>query len=219
MPRLPLLRTPAGALAFFALLAGGCGHVRPLDEREGGVDVVQLDRGHPAPASVLRRRAEPVDPRDPRLPELVERLRAALERTGGVGIAGPQVGASRRVALVKLGTRPAGGEVRVETLVNPVFTELGPVDDPDYEACLSVEGVGGRLPRARTLTVAYEAVGGGRHELRLSGWDARIAQHEMDHLDGILYLDHVDGPLVPLDETRRLRDEGHRRRGWLPPAP
>jgi len=54
----------------------------------------------------------------------------------------------------------------------------------------------------------------------LTGWDARIAQHELDHLDGVLFIDRLEGrPLLPLDEVRKLRDAGHRLRGWLPPEP
>ena len=155
---------------------------------------------------------------DPALPALVDALRAELDRQGGVGLAAPQVGVSRRVVLVKLNTRPKG-EVRVEALVNPAIEWASPETDLDYEACLSVEGGGGLVRRHVRIALSWDPVGGGpRMRRELSGWDARIAQHEVDHLDGVLFIDKLEGPLLPMDEMRKLRDEEHRKRGWLPPA-
>jgi len=211
----PTLRTATLALA---LLAGACATVAPLRPDEGGRDIVKLDLARPDPGSVLRTHARTVDPGDPLLPALVERMRRALERTGGVGIAAPQIGASRRVAIVKLGTRPEK-DTHDEVLVNPEIVETSGGMEADYEACLSIEGVGALVARYRRVRVRYRTVGGDTRELALENWDARIAQHELDHLDGVLFVDRLAGPLLPMEEARRLRNEAHRARGWLPAEP
>jgi peptide deformylase len=209
------------ALSLAALVAlGACVHGAPslLADAERPSGIVRFQAGGVAPA-VLRQKAAPLRADDPALPALVEALRAELERQGGVGLAAPQVGVSRRVVLVKLNTRPRG-EVRVDALVNPIIEQPSPETDLDYEACLSVEGGGGLVRRHVRITLSWEPVGGGPRVYReLSGWDARIAQHEVDHLDGVLFIDRLEGPLLPMDEMRQRRDEEHRRRGWLPPAP
>lgn len=199
------------------LLLTSCAHgLSPLGEKDKPTAVVKFKPGEPAP-SVLRAKAEPVDPKDPELRQLIDSMTVELERTGGVGLAAPQVGVSRRVVLIRHGTRPKG-EVRVEAYVNPVIAEASQDSDLDWEACLSVDGGGGMVRRFNRIILTSDPVGGGpRLRHRLADWDARIAQHEVDHLDGVLFTDKVAGPLVPMDEMRRRRDELHRKRGWLPP--
>jgi len=176
----------------------------------GAMAVVKIDPRHPDPGSVLRRRARPLRPEDADLPRLVERMSATLEATGGVGLAAPQVGVSRRAILVRHGTRPpAGAAARpfVRDYVNPILEWASPDLERDYEACLSIDGVGGLVARARRVRVSYEPVGGGpRRSLAVEGFDARILQHEIDHLAGALYVDKLAGPLLPIEEMRRKRD-------------
>lgn len=207
------------------LLGSGCGstrHTMTAEERSllGGAEsmaLVKTDPVHPSADSVLRKKAQGVDAQDPAVALLVERMFKTLEASGGVGLAAPQVGVSRRVVLVKLGTRPAGQSVRVITLVNPVVEWMSDDTQDDYEGCLSLDGVGGLVTRAQAIRLRFERVGGGQEVLELRDWDARIAQHELDHLVGILYVDRMTGALMPTEEARRLRNELHRSRGWLPP--
>jgi peptide deformylase len=179
--------------------------------------IVVTDPRAPDAESVLRQRAALVDPTDPGLPPLVERMRATLEDSGGVGLAAPQVGVSRRIILVRHGTRPAGQTKRVAVYLNPRVEWASEQTDEDYEGCLSLPGVGGLVPRARQLRLRYQLPGKPEElTLELVDWDARIVQHELDHLDGVLYVDRLRGELLDEAETRRLRDASHRRRGWLP---
>jgi len=180
--------------------------------------IVQLDRASDDRASVLRQRALEVSPEDPELELLVARMRATLEESGGVGLAAPQVGISRRVVLLRHGTRPVGQQTRVEAYLNPRIEWASAELDEDYEACLSVDGVGGLVQRAQRLRLVHDLPGGTR-TVELVDWDARIAQHELDHLDGLLYVDKLVGELLPTDQVRKLRDEGHRKRGWIPSEP
>jgi peptide deformylase len=185
---------------------------------KGAMTVVQLDPAQPAAASVLRQKAAPVAPDDVDLTMLLDRLRATLAQSGGVGLAAPQIGISRRVVLVMHGTRPAARR-HVEAYLNPRIEWASPEIDDDYEGCLSVGAGWGLVPRPRSVKVSYDELGGGpRKVIELTGWDARIMQHELDHLDGVLFVDKMKGGLVPEDEARQRRDELHRARGWLPPA-
>ncbi len=210
--------------AGLAVMFSGCAAPRHLMtelERghvagEGPMEVIKLDG---RPDSVLRQKAQAVDPTDPALGALIERMRLTLEQSGGVGIAAPQVGLSRRIVLVRHGTRPAGTPQHVEVYLNPAIDWSSPESEDDYEACLSVDGGGALVPRARSVKLSFDRPGSGRTTIDVADWDARIVQPEWDHLDGVLFIDRVKGPLIPIDEMRRLRDEGHRKRGWLPPLP
>jgi peptide deformylase len=189
-----------------------------LSRGTGTMSIVMHDPARPDPQSVLRQRAAPVTPDDPDLTPLVERMQATFEKEGGVGLAAPQIGVSRRVVLVLHGTRPAGQPRRVELYLNPRIEWSSSEQEDDYEACLSIAGIGGLVPRARRIKVSYDVLGGGpRRTVELADWDARIVQHEVDHLDGVLFVDRLKGPPLPMDEMRRRRDAGHRARGWLPP--
>lgn len=182
------------------------------------------------PAAVLRQVATAWTAADGDIAPLIARLHATLLASGGVGIAAPQIGVPKRVFLVKHGTRrpiadagSAGRSPYVVTYVNPEVLWLSPETQEDYEACLSVSGVGGELPRALRLRLRYLAaddLAGPPREVEASDFDARIFQHELDHIDGRLYIDHLAAlarPLLPIDEMRRRRDLGHRARGLLPP--
>ncbi|MBI5547901.1 MAG: peptide deformylase [Deltaproteobacteria bacterium] len=208
-------------LLLVLIVMPACAHrgPQPLTDADRSAGIVRFTVGQSVP-KVLRAKAQSVRPDDPALPALVETLRQELERSGGVGLAAPQLGVSRRVLLIKRGTRPRGAEPRVEVYLNPSIETASAESDSDYEACLSVEGGGGLVRRHVRLVVSHDTLGGGpRLRTELADWDARIAQHELDHLDGTLFIDRLEGSLVSLDEMRRKRDELHRRRGWLPPEP
>jgi len=219
-------RAPA-VLAVLAL-GGGCASARlaitpeeyaRLARGTGPMAIVMHDPARPDPASVLKQRAAPVSPVDTDLTLLIRRMHDTLVRAKGVGLAAPQIGIARRVILVVHGVRPAGQPTRMEVYLNPRLEQVSPEQDDDYEGCLSVANAGGLVARARRVTMSHDPLGGGpRQTITVSDWDARIVQHEIDHLDGVLYSEKLKGPLLPYDEARRLRDEGHRRRGWLPSA-
>ena len=146
-------------------------------------------------ARCLRRRARPADPRAPETAALLERLWATLDDDGGVGLAAPQIGIARRVVVVRDPGRP-GPEQRLD-LVNPaVVSTFGP-EVPFTEGCLSFPGLYTSVMRPRGVVVEHDTREG-RAKLRDAGLVARIVQHEVDHLDGVLFIDH-------LSPVRRLR--------------
>jgi peptide deformylase len=149
--------------------------------------------GHP----VLRRVADPVvDPTAPEIRRLVRDMLETLEDIGGVGLAAPQVHVSRRVVIFEVpaerAARDGNGEtppegVPMTVLVNPVIEPLAVEKVLGWEACLSVPGLTGAVPRFARIRYHGYGLQGERIEREASGFHARVVQHECDHLDGILY--------------------------------
>ncbi|MBB4285570.1 peptide deformylase [Roseospira goensis] len=144
--------------------------------------------GHP----VLARPADPVtDPSAPDVRRLIADMVDTLHDSGGVGLAAPQVHVPLRVVVYHVpAARNAGLAVPWRTLINPV---LAPLDDADadleeaWEACLSLPGLTGRVPRHRAVRLRALDAEGQPLEDEATGFHARVLQHECDHLDGILY--------------------------------
>ena len=154
--------------------------------------------------AVLRKKARPV-PVDYDLSEVAERMRKSMEDVGGVGIAGPQVGLGIQVAVLKLNYKtPTPRTIFVR---NPVIIERSDEVEVGYEGCLSVPGVGGEVLRNRWIRVEYINEAGEKVTEEAEGYNAVLWQHELDHLEGMLYVDKLLGELMPMEEVRRLRKE------------
>ena len=164
--------------------------------------------GHP----VLRRRAAPVeDSAAPEVRRLAEDMIETMLDAQGIGLAAPQVHVGRRLVVLRASPeRRAADEepVRVSVLVNP---EIEPLDGelvPGWEGCLSIPGLRGLVPRHarlrwRGLDLAGREVSGEAADMH-----ARVLQHEVDHLDGILYLDRMPDlrNLTFTDEMRHFME-------------
>ncbi len=144
--------------------------------------VTVLDPG----ASVLRRRAAGVGKVTREIQRLVETMLATLRAANGLGLAAPQLGEPVRVIVVQV-------EDRTVVLVDPeVLRSSG--EETAVEACLSVPGMYGEVPRAAAVTVRGKNRRGRRITIEAEGLLARVLQHEIDHLDGVLFLDRVRDP-------------------------
>lgn len=136
------------------------------------------------PDPVLRAVAEPVKRISPDVQDLIRRMITILKRANGLGLAAPQVGVSERVILVA----PVGEDIHV--LINPeVVSESGAI--LGQEGCLSLPGLYGDVERAAEAEVRALNRKGKPVHLKLSGMPARIALHEIDHLNGILFTDRA----------------------------
>jgi peptide deformylase len=135
---------------------------------------------------VLRLRANEVTQFDEHLARLAARMTTLMEDARGVGLAGNQVGILQRIFIFRDGEDDPGRAV-----VNPRIVERGDELDTAEEGCLSLQGV--RAPVERNVSVVLEGndVEGGELRLELTGLPARVVQHELDHLDGILILDRT----------------------------
>lgn len=136
----------------------------------------------------LRRRAEAVDPAAPATLALREDLWTTLAADGGVGLAAPQIGQDQRVIVVRDPSRPRGQQ-RLD-LVNPVITATFGPRVPFAEGCLSFPDLYIDIVRPQGVTVEHDT-SGGRATLQDDGLVARIIQHEVDHLNGVLFIDHL----------------------------
>jgi len=144
---------------------------------------------HPDPR--LKQVAEPVAAFDDELAELV----AALERTmsagpGAVGIAAPQVGIGQRLAIVDVSGRKRTKSHGRLVMVNPEITEWEGMA-VGREGCLSVPDYTGNVIRAERVSLRAHDAAGQVYEHALQGFEARAVQHEIDHLDGLLFLDRL----------------------------
>ncbi len=138
------------------------------------------------PDPVLRLHAQVVEKFDGDLAQLVDRMIRLMQDARGVGLAATQVGILRRVVVLK-----TDDEDEPRVLVNPRIRERSDLTEEDTEGCLSLQGV--VVPVERSLTVLVEAqdADGAAFELELEGLGARVAQHEVDHLDGVLIVDRT----------------------------
>ena len=159
-----------------------------------------------AGAPVLRRGADRVPDGDigsPEMAQLIAAMCEVLDQVPGVGLAAPQVGVARRVVVVQ---DPAEFHLSVPdelfaehertvvpryVLINPEIEPVGAETRTFFEGCLSVDGYRALVERHRSVVVRWTDPGGDRHEATRTGWHARILQHEVDHLDGRLYVDRM----------------------------
>ena len=148
-------------------------------------DVLRM--GHP----VLRERAKPVEKLgSPELRALVQDMKDTMAAKNGAGLAAPQIGVGQRVVIFGVQKNPRypdAEEVPFTVLVNPKLVMLTREVEEDWEGCLSVPGMRGVVPRYRKLRYSGFDEEGNPIERVAEGFHARVVQHEVDHLDGILY--------------------------------
>jgi peptide deformylase len=147
-------------------------------------DLEVLLYGHP----VLREKSVPVESFDESLRDLAAQMQRSMIMERGVGLAAPQVG--RRVRLL-LAEDDRGGRTRTLTLVNPEIVKASREQDTHNEGCLSLPELFADVKRPVEITVRYQDLDGVDHELTDDGFLARIIQHEYDHLEGVLFVDHL----------------------------
>ncbi|SNB64323.1 peptide deformylase [Thermoflexus hugenholtzii] len=144
---------------------------------------------------ILRRKAEPVTRITPALRRLIADMVETMRAAEGIGLAAPQVGEPLRVIVVEV---PEDEEVPgsgvLYTVINPEIVEASPEIAEGVEGCLSIPGWYGWVPRARWVIVRGLNPEGRRVRIRAEGLVARVFQHEIDHLDGILFPDRIQDP-------------------------
>lgn len=136
---------------------------------------------------VLRQRSAAVVTVDDAVRRLVDDLFETMHAAKGVGLAANQVGVAQRVAVVDVGKEAPPPLV----LINPRIVQSSDVLEIAEEGCLSIPDIYGEVERHLTLTLEALGRDGRPYRVELSGFKARAAQHEIDHLDGILFLDHL----------------------------
>jgi peptide deformylase len=163
--------------------------------------------GHP----VLRKRAREIERAELRhasMQKLIDDMIDTMHEYHGVGLAAPQVHEALRIfvaAIAPQNDEPLSPEDEPMVLINPVVTPVGTEIVEDWEGCLSIPDIRGRVPRLRSIKVTAMDRGGGKIEIALHDFPARVVQHETDHLDGVLFFDRMRSfeSLSFLDEYAR----------------
>ena len=159
------------------------------------------------PEPVLRRKAHKVTDFGADLQSLIDDMVETMRAAPGVGLAAPQVNVSQRVIVIEFGDEEEEGvPPKLYTVVNPEILRPSQEIEKGTEACLSIPGFLGEVERVASLTVKGQNRRGQPIRIKAKGWLARIFQHEIDHLDGVLFTDRAlwvrkieDGEEVPLD--------------------
>jgi peptide deformylase len=164
--------------------------------------------GHP----VLRMKARPLNREDIQTTEtqtLINDMVETMRDANGAGIAAPQVHTSVRICVVELraGSRhPDAPHIPLHVFINPQIIERSDELIEDWEGCLSISGLRGLVPRHRTISVEALDREGDQFSITIEGHFARFLQHEIDHLDGTLYIDRMPDlrTLTGLDEYTKF---------------
>lgn len=140
------------------------------------------------PNAVLRQKAKAINIKDIGklgLKELARKMIIAMRQAKGIGLAAPQIGKSIRFIVVEVLPEPL-------VLINPVITHSSFAKELGQEGCLSIPGQWGFVKRAIKVDVEGYTLDGKKTKLNTEGLLARVIQHEVDHLDGVLFIDKVD---------------------------
>ncbi len=149
--------------------------------------------GHP----VLRQIAEPVPPDQittPAVQQFIDDMIETMYEYDGAGLAAPQVHVSQQIVVMKVTKNPRYPEapdVPLTIYINPEVTALTEATDEDWEGCLSVPGMRGRVPRPTNIRLRAYDRHGKRVNFVAEGFHARVIQHECDHLEGKVYIDRM----------------------------
>ncbi|MDZ7663113.1 peptide deformylase [Thiohalophilus sp.] len=151
-----------------------------------------LKMGHP----LLQQVAEPVGEfNSPKLDALITDMLDTMHALDGAGLAAPQIGVSQRVVIFEVAANPRYPDVESvprTILINPEITPLDDSREAGWEGCLSVPGLRGLVPRYTQVRYSGFDPGGTPIEREVGGFHARVVQHEVDHLNGILYPQRMD---------------------------
>lgn len=131
------------------------------------------------------------------LASLLVDLRDTVAARNGAGLAAPQIGMPWRVVIYGLSRNPRYPDappIPETVLINPRLTPVGSGTQLGWEGCLSVPGLRGRVERWQTVQLAWRDPAGGSRQAVVEGFEARVAQHECDHLDGVLFPDRLHHP-------------------------
>ncbi len=157
------------------------------------------------PDPVLRRKAHKVSNFDKDLQVLVDDMVETMRDAPGVGLAAPQIAQSLRLIVVEYGDEEdEDAPKKLYVMVNPEIVEASEEMVNGVEACLSVTGLVGEVERHARIVVKGLNRYGKPAKIKAEGWLARIFQHEIDHLDGVLYTDRATRVWTPKEEEENL---------------
>lgn len=157
------------------------------------------------PDPFLRLKAKPVKKFDKELQSLIDSMFETMRNEPGVGLAAPQIGESLQLVVIEYAEEPEEEDAPAPkpkryVLVNPEIVERSEEMVEAMEGCLSIPGLIGQVERHEAITVKALTRHGKPQKVKADGWMARIIQHELDHLDGVLYTDRASEVYQPVTE-------------------
>ena len=158
------------------------------------------------PEPVLRRKARPVSNFDDNLQTLIDDMIETMREAPGVGLAAPQVGVSDRVIVVEYAEDDEKEDApkKLFVVINPEIKEFSDETELGVEGCLSVPGYQGEVERSLAVTVKGLTRRGQPMKIKAKGWLARIFQHEIDHINGVVFTDRATRVWKPEPEEPPL---------------
>lgn len=156
------------------------------------------------PEQVLRKKARKVTEFGSDLQNLIDDMVETMRQAPGVGLAAPQVNVSSRVIVVEFGDEEdEEAPKRLYTLVNPEIIRASTEKEMGIEGCLSIPDFIGEVERNSAVTIKAQNRRGQSVRIKADGWLARIFQHEIDHLEGVLFIDRADRVWKPESEEEK----------------
>ena len=156
------------------------------------------------PDPILKKKCDPVTEVNDKIKKLLDDMLNTMYKAPGIGLAAPQIGISKRLIVMDVSPRPGLKRYQIEKdkkkeeikpnpiqMINPEITWISEKKDIDQEGCLSIPGFIANITRPSSCKVKYLDKNGESKELRAKGLLARCIQHESDHIDGILFIDHL----------------------------
>lgn len=174
---------------------------------------------------LLRKRSNPIQAtqvKNKTTQEFIESMIATLRKYEGVGLAAPQINDQKRIIVIenkdgkKKGSR--GESFPLTVMVNPIIIEKSEERDLDWEGCLSINNgdILGLVPRHTSIDIEYFDKGGKRKKGKVKGYKARVIQHEIDHLDGVLFFDRMRKKDLKSLTTRKQWEKHHKDSSDMP---
>ncbi len=137
---------------------------------------------------ILRKKCQNVDTFDKKFQEFLEEMTEIMYREDGIGLAAPQIGVTKNVVVIDVSELEKNEALHI--FVNPVIKNSSG-ESVVEEGCLSIPGVREEVTRPDTITLSYQDETGAKFEHEFDSWLARVLQHELDHLNGILFVDYL----------------------------
>jgi peptide deformylase len=151
---------------------------------------IETDRDNP----ILRKKSEQVREITKKTLKLIKDMQETMLVKKGVGLAAPQVGINERIILITLTNK------KILPMINPRIIGFSKEMLHVEEGCLSLPGIWGKVKRAKEVTVEFENTKGQKMMLKFSNFESRELQHEIDHLDGVLFTDYLDEGDILMDD-------------------
>jgi peptide deformylase len=160
------------------------------------------------PHPTLKQKARPIKDFDKDLHLLIDDMLETMRAAPGVGLAAPQIGISKQLAVIEYSDEENENlHQKTFVIVNPEITKTSKSKISDIEACLSVPQLAGEVERFESVTIKAQNQYGHPIKIKAKGWLARIFQHEIDHLNGVLYIDRATNIFQPTpEELGNIRD-------------